>query len=155
MRMNVSVDRLIGSSGSARSLAGPRRLGALDVLVFSAWCGLAGGLLEVATRVLCRYIDPTNRLYALSRHFVWLAPLSMLLLFSGLGLILAAGSKSWPRPRPWFCTRFVCFGAVLPALFVAGPRIYPAAWVVLALGIASLVARIVERHATGLRRRNG
>ena len=55
------------------------------------------GLLEVATRVLCRYVDPTNRLYMLSRHFVWLAPLSTLLLFSVVGLFLAIGTKFWPR----------------------------------------------------------
>ena len=51
-----------------------RRLGPVDVFVLSVCCGLAGGLLEVAARVTCRSIDPTNRLYGMSRHFVWLVP---------------------------------------------------------------------------------
>jgi arylsulfatase A-like enzyme len=134
-------------SASARRL----RLGPWDILVLSAWCGLAGGLLEVATRVLCKYVDPTNRLYMLSRHFVWLAPLSTLLLFAGAGLFLVIGTKLWPRRVAWFCPRFICFWAVLPALMVASPGIYLAAWVVLAVGIASLLAQLLERHVTGLR----
>ena len=69
------------------------RLGRGEILLLAAWCGAAGGLLEVATRILCRAINPTNRLYLMTRHFVWLAPLSNLLFFSvaGLGLALAAG----------------------------------------------------------------
>ena len=57
--------------------------------MLSIWCGLAAGWLEVGTRVLCRSINPTNRLYLMSRHFVWLTPLTNLLLFSG------CGSASW------------------------------------------------------------
>ena len=64
------------------------RLGPVDVLVLSVWCGLAAGLLEVGTRVLCRAIDPTKRLYQLSRHFIWLTPLANLLVFFVLGLFL-------------------------------------------------------------------
>jgi arylsulfatase A-like enzyme len=149
----VSVDRAIFSPGSAPSPASPRRLGPLDVLVLSAWCGLAGGLLEVGTRILCRSIDPTNRLSMLSRHYVWLAPLSTLVLFSCLGFVLATGTKLWPRRGGWFSTRFIGFWAVLPALIVAVPRIYPAAWAILALGIASLMAQVLEKHTTGMRRR--
>jgi hypothetical protein len=101
-------------STSAPILVRDRRLGAWDVLVLSAWCGLAGGLLEVVTRVVCRYVDPTNWLYMLSRHFVWLAPLSSLLLFSTMGLFLALGTKLWPRRGAWFFARFICFWAVVP-----------------------------------------
>jgi hypothetical protein len=90
-------------STSAPILVRDRRLGAWDVLLLSAWCGLAGGLLEVVTRVVCRYVDPTNRLYMLSRHFVWLAPLSSFLLFSTVGLFLSLGTKLWLR-RMVFCS---------------------------------------------------
>ena len=147
------ADRSTSLARSAVTPAREHRLGPWEILVFSIWCGLAGGLLEVATRVLCRYIDPTNRLYMLSRHFIWLAPLSTLLLFSVAGLFLAIGAKLWPRRGAWLCTRFICFWAVLPALMVASPRIHAAAWVILALGITSLAARLLERHVLGLRRR--
>jgi arylsulfatase A-like enzyme len=138
-------------STSALILVRDRRLGAWDVLVLSVWCGLAGGLLEVVTRVVCRYVDPTNRLYMLSRHFVWLAPLSSLLLFSTVGLFLSLGTKLWPLRGAWFFARFICFWAVLPMFMVASPRVYPVAWVILALGIASLMAQLFERHMSGLR----
>ena len=147
MSTTISADRIMALSGSAPTQTPPRRLDPLNVLILSAWCGLAGGLLEVGARVLCRWIDPTNRLYGLSRHYVWLAPLSTLLFFSAVGLFLALATKVWPRRGAWFCTRFICFWAVLPVLIVAGPRIYPAAWVIVALGIASLVAPVLERHA--------
>ena len=77
--------------------------------MLAAWCGLAAGLLEVATRVLCRWINPTNRLYLMSRHFVWLAPLSNLLLFSGSDLLLAVANQSSGRGAAgWLSPRLIC-----------------------------------------------
>ena len=67
-----------------------RRLGAIDLLVFAIWCGVAAGLLEVGARIVCRAINPFHRLYFMSRHFVWLTPLVNLALFLGLGVGLAA-----------------------------------------------------------------
>ncbi len=145
-------DRSMSSSGPAGVWAPRRLLGPLDVLMLSAWCGLAAGLLEVGTRVLCRSIDPTNRLYLMSRHFVWLAPISNLMLFAGMGLFLAVATKLWPRRGGWFCPRLITFWAVLPVLMVASPRIYPQAWVILALGVASRLTAILDGHATKLRR---
>ena len=81
-------------STSARSRSD--RLSSGDILLLAAWCGAAGGLLEVATRVFCRAINPTNRLYLMTRHFVWLAPLSNLLLFAVVGLGLALAARLWP-----------------------------------------------------------
>jgi hypothetical protein len=63
-----TADRSMSSSASAPELAPPRRLDPLDVLMLSVWCGLASGLLEVGSRVFFRWIDPTNRLYGLSRQ---------------------------------------------------------------------------------------
>ncbi len=79
----------VSSPGPVKAPGTGGRFSPLDVLVLSLWCGLAAGLLEVGARVLCRWIDPTNRLYGLSRHYVWLAPLSTFLIFSGVGLFLA------------------------------------------------------------------
>ena len=89
------ADRKATSPGRAQSVA-PRRLGPWDVLILAAWCGLAAGLLEVGARILCRWINPTNRLYQVSRHFVWLAPLTYFLLFLAIGLLLAAVTRLWP-----------------------------------------------------------
>jgi arylsulfatase A-like enzyme len=117
------------------------------------WLGLAAGLLEVGARVLCKFVAPQGRLYMMSRHFVWLAPLSSLLFFSMVGLSLALATKLWPRFGGWLGPRIVGFLAVLPAFMVISSRIYPLAWVVVAAGVASRLAPVLERQPTGLRRR--
>ena len=89
--MNLFMSR----SGS-RSLGDVGRLGPLDVLVLSAWCGLAAGELEVAARVVNRAFGSTNRLYMMTRHFVWLVPLIDLVLFLGIGALLALATRRWP-----------------------------------------------------------
>src|SRR5262249_58715335 len=68
------------ADGAARSrILGPTeavvRFGPQDVLLLAAWCGLAAGWLEVAARILCRYISPTNRLDKRSRPLISAPPL--------------------------------------------------------------------------------
>jgi hypothetical protein len=70
---------------------------ARDLFLLSAWCGLAAGLLEVGTRVLCRAIDPSQRLYLMTHHFIWLSPFSNLALFVVIGLTLAVAIKLAPQ----------------------------------------------------------
>jgi len=144
-------DRKATAPGSAPAAA-PRRIGAREVLLLAAWCGLAAGLLEVGARILCRSINPTNRLYQVSRHFVWLAPLTYLLLFLVMGLFLAAVTRLWPRRGGWLSRRLIVACALVPALMVAGPQIYVEAWIILALGIAVRLVPWLERHPIGLRR---
>ena len=67
------------------------RLGPLDVLMLSAWCGLAAGELEVGRWILYRAISSIDSLYLMTRHFVWLVPLVDLLLFLGIGARLGGG----------------------------------------------------------------
>jgi arylsulfatase A-like enzyme len=143
---------MIASPGTARTPEPVGRLGPLDVLALSAGCGLAAGWLEVGTRVLCRSIDSTSRLYTMSRHFIWLAPLSNLLLFLVMGTLLAAATKLWPLRGGWISPRLICAFALLPALMVAGPRIHTVAWLILTLGIASRGVPWLERRAARLRR---
>ncbi len=122
-----------------------KRLGPLDVLILSAWCGLAGGLLEVGTRIVLK-VMPGHRVYGMSRHFFWMAPLSNLLLLTLLGLFLALGTMLWPRRGGWLAARFIGFVAVLPVVAVAGPRLYPWATALLALGISTRLIPILERR---------
>src|SRR4029077_19424310 len=97
MRKATPPDRVTAAPGSARTLVSGDKLGPRDVLALAAGCGLAAGWLEVGARVLCRSIDPTHRLYLMSRHFVWLVPLSNLMLFSSMGVLLAVATKLWTR----------------------------------------------------------
>ena len=132
-------------------MATRRKLGPLDVLILSAWCGLAGGLLEVAAIAFCKIL-PGHRMYGMNRHFLWMAPLSNLLLFAGIGLISAMATRFWPRRGGWLCSRLVCSLAVLPALILMSPKIYPWAWAVLAIGISSRLVPILEHRPTEARR---
>jgi arylsulfatase A-like enzyme len=128
-----------------------RRLGPVDVLMLSAWCGLAAGWLEVATRVLLKSIIVTDRMHQMSRHFVWAAPISNLLVFSVAGLFLAAGARLSSRRAGWLAPRFICAAAITPVFMVAVPQVYTLAWLFLASGIAMRVVPMLEREAAGWR----
>ena len=132
------------SRGPARSDGQLDRLGAREVLAWAVWFGLSAGLLEVAARVLCRAIDPTRRLYLMSKHFVWLTPLATLVLYLVLGLLLAGLTRVWPRLGARLSLRLLCALAIQPMLMVAVPRILPAAWFILAWGIATRLVPLLE-----------
>jgi arylsulfatase A-like enzyme len=140
------------SSGSGGSLAGETGLGPRDVLVLSAWYGLAAGWLEVGTRVLARAIRPTGRMYLMSRHFLWLVPLANLALFFGVGLLLAMAMKRWPRGGSWLGPRLLFAAAILPALAIAAPQVATWAWLILAMGLATRLGPRLERAAMLSRR---
>ena len=116
------------------------------------WSGLAAGELEVAARAFNRNFSSTNQLYAMTRHFVWVVPLVDLLLFLGVGILLAAATRFSPRRARWLSPRLRGALAIFPALLVAGRSIYPEAWLILAMGIASCLAIVLERHISGIRR---
>jgi arylsulfatase A-like enzyme len=108
----------------------------LSLLLLSAWCGLVAGLLEVGTIVLRKRVFDPDQLYKMSRHFVWLIPLSNLCVFLTMGLLGCGLILAWPRHGRWLFTRGFCAFALLPAMLVAFPRIYAMAWLVVALGVA-------------------
>jgi arylsulfatase A-like enzyme len=136
-----------------RARASQPRIKVVDLILFSAWCGLAAGLLEVGARVFFRAIDPHHRLYMVSRHFLWLGPLSNLLFFLGIGFLLAVILRFSPRIGGWLGIRLICAVAVLPTLLAAGPQIYPEAWAILGVGFGVQAAPMVERHITSWRRK--
>jgi arylsulfatase A-like enzyme len=140
-------DHMSRSPAGGRDRPVPNQIRAIDLLLLSAWCGLPAGLLEVAARVLCRFIDPANRLYLVSRHFLWLGPLSNLFFFAVIGAICAITVKLLPRAAVWFSLRLICALAALPMLMAAGPQIYPEAWFLVAFGIAVQIVPLVKLHS--------
>ena len=81
----------------------------LSLLLLSGWCGLIAGLLEVATIVIRKQVFDTDRLLRMSRHFVWLVPVSNVAVFLVLGLLGCGIILIWPRRGRWLCT---CAGGV-------------------------------------------
>ena len=109
--------------GSSPPDAGRGRPRLASLWILSAWCGLVAGLVEVGTIVLRKQVFDPDHLYKISRHFVWLIPLSNLCVFSTLGLIGCVVVATWPRRGRWLFSRGLCALAMLPALLVALPRI--------------------------------
>jgi hypothetical protein len=128
------------------------RLGLVSLFCLSAWCGLVAGLFEVGTIVLRKHVFDPNQLYAMSRYFVWLIPVTNLCLFLALGCFGCIASLAWPRRGRWVVARLLCALTFLPILLVAFPRIYWLAWFMLALGAAARVVPLCERNARAFRR---
>ena len=88
-------------------------LGLMSLLLLSAWCGLVAGLLEVGTIVIRKEAFDANHLYGMSRHFVWLIPVTNLGVFLVLGLFGWIAGLAWPRRGRWLfsaaCARSSCF----------------------------------------------
>ncbi len=118
----------------------------LPFLVLSAWCGLVAGLLEVGTIVLRKQMFDSNRLYGMSRHFIWLIPVTNLLVFLTFGSVLCMVVFAWPRSGRWVATRLLCALTLLPPLLVAFPQLYGFAWLIVALGIAVRLVPVLERY---------
>ena len=126
-------------------------LGSWHFLLLSAWCGLTAGLLEVGVTVLRKQTFDLNHLYWMSRHFVWLVPLTDLLIFLTLGVFLSL-LVVWGRRGRWLAPRLLCTFTLLPPIWAASPRIFGPAGFLLALGVTTRLVPILERHAAGFRR---
>ena len=104
--------------------SGPGRWRLADLLILSAWCGLVSGLLEVGAIVLRKPTFDTNHLYGMSRHFVWLIPLTNLAFFLALGVLLGLAILAGGRRGSRLSARLLCALTLLPAALVALPQIY-------------------------------
>jgi arylsulfatase A-like enzyme len=119
-----------------------------QIVLLALWCGLVAGPLEVAAIVVRKHTVDLNKFYWASRHFVWLIPVTDLLIFLIVGLGLAAVSFGWPRHMSWLGTRLLCVLALVAPFWAAFPRIYGPAGFFLAIGIAARLVPILVRDAT-------
>src|SRR5271170_983492 len=132
MIRHTDVFHEVGTTSSSPSDLGANRLSLIALLFLSGWCGLVAGLLEVGTIVLSKYTVDPNHLYGMSRHFVWLIPLTNLGVFLAGGLIGGVVSLAWPSRGPRLVATVFCGLALLPMLLVFFPRVYGLAWLVAA-----------------------
>ena len=116
------------------------------------WCGLVSGPLEVGAIVLRKHTVDLNQFYWMSRHFVWLIPLTDLLIFLALGLVAGAGGPGLASPGKLALRGCSARLTLLPLFWAAFPRIYGLAGFILALGVAARLVPVLERHAAGFRR---
>jgi arylsulfatase A-like enzyme len=88
----------------------------------------------------------------MSRHFVWLIPLTDLLILLALGAVLSLWALAFGRRGRRLAARLLCTTALLPPVWAAFPRIYGPAALLLVAGIACRLVPFVERHPAGFRR---
>jgi arylsulfatase A-like enzyme len=151
----ISRIAVVPKDGTATPSAAHRpmkRPGFLAVLLLLAWCGTVAGLLEVGTILLRKGLFDPDRLYGMSRHFVWLIPASNLGVFLTLGLLGYGVILVWPLRGRWLLARVLCALTLLPSLLVAYSQIHTLAWFVLALGMATRIVPFIELRSRSFRR---
>ena len=143
------VFRETETAGQASTSSAPDHPGIVLLLLLSAWCGLVAGLLEVGTIALRKQLVDPDHLYKMSRHFVWLVPLTNAGLFLTLGLLGWGVILLWPHRGRWVFVRVLAALTLLPSILVAFPRIYSLAWLIVAVGLAMWLVPLIERHRVG------
>jgi arylsulfatase A-like enzyme len=129
-----------------------RQTGLVSLLILSAWCGLIAGLLEVGTIVLRKSTFDPDQLYKLSRHFVWIIPLSNLCVVFAVALLGCCVISAWPRGGRWLFARVICALTLLPSILIFVPRIYGLASLVVALGVATRLVPFLASSGRRFRR---
>jgi arylsulfatase A-like enzyme len=152
MISRTAVVANVGTGGSSTADHALYLPGFPALLFLSAWCGLVAGLLEVTTIVVRKKVFDPDQLYKMSRHFIWLIPLSNLCVFLMLGLLGYAVIMAWPGRGRWLFGRALFAIAVLPSLFVAFPQIYGLALLTVAVGLATQLVPLIVRTSRGFRR---
>jgi arylsulfatase A-like enzyme len=130
--------------------AGPR-IRPTAMLVLFAWCGLLAGLAEVAITLLRKECIDTDQFYGMSAHFVWMVPLVNLLIFLTVGIFISCMVGWWPRAQKGALS-FLGTLILLPPFWAAFPRIYGAAGLLLAIGVATKAVPVLERRAGGFKK---
>ncbi len=148
----TAVATQAGTYGSSTPDPATNRPVFVSLLFLSAWCGLVAGLLEVGTTVLRTTVLAPDHFYRMSRHFIWLIPLTNFCIFLALGMVGCGIISVWPRRGRRLFANGLGSIALLPPILVAVPRIHGLACWVLTLGLSVQLVPLIERHRRGFRR---
>jgi len=114
------------------------------IFMFAAWFGLGTGLIEASMQAFRKfYLD---RIIYLCRHFLWMTPLSDLVFFLAVGILLFILALLLPR---WITKNIVLssfsFLSVM-SLYYFKPKISFWAAVLLAAGLAVTLVRVQNKY---------
>ncbi len=113
------------------------------------WLGLVVGLVEVA-EVVARAHLAQYGLYRKSPHLIWMVPVSDLLLYGLIGVVL--GFLVWPLPRIGRWTAAMALGVLaLATPLLAIPGLRGSSSLIGAIGLASWLVPAVRARANKLR----
>ncbi len=136
------IESEVDSSGAANGNQGRQdfvpRLP--EVLVLAAWWGLAAGLLELLLLVLRVQVFEKG-FFLRSPHFVWMIPVSDVLIYVSVGVVilLVSGGR---LPMRWTTGIFLCLASLSQLLLVRG--LSSLACVFIATGVAVRASRWIE-----------
>jgi arylsulfatase A-like enzyme len=123
--------------------------GLIALVWLAGWCGLVCGLLEVGALVAHKRLFDAKQLYGMSHHFVWMIPVTNLVIFLALGVLGCVVSWAWPSRGRWLFARLLCALTLLPMVLVAFPRVYGLACLIMVLGAAARLVPLMRNHAAG------
>jgi arylsulfatase A-like enzyme len=122
---------------------GPR-----DLVRAAAWFGMVAGWLELAAVAARRAIDPRISMDSLrtNRNFAWMIPLSDLLIFVAVGLLVGGVARRRPGVARWVGWRlYPALAAMALVLTVQGLTLVACA--ALAGGVGALLGPMLQRRA--------
>jgi arylsulfatase A-like enzyme len=127
----------------------PPGSGPFALIATGAWFGLVAGLIEVATVLLWLQIDGSSILGSLqmNRHFLWMIPLSHLVIFSVLAIPTAILAPFRPQSARFLSIFLPCWLGWFSLLSIA-QGLHVGARAALGIGLAyQLTPRIISRAA--------
>jgi arylsulfatase A-like enzyme len=129
------------------------RQGPSALLRMTLWFGLLAGWLELGLLLAQGAVNPRVSVATLrtNRHFVWMIPVSDLLIFSVVGLSIALLATYRRALARWIGFRLPA-GMFLMALFLGVEGLHAIASTLLACGLAWRIGPWLERRAAGFGR---
>ncbi len=122
-----------------------------ELLLLAVWFALIVGFAELAVLAVRKFI--LDQMLFVGPQVIWMTPLSYVLFFVGIGLVLQGIAWKWPRLVSLRTTVFLfTFLAAFSFLFLWYPRLHKLAILFLALGLAVQAARLSATRAEGVQR---
>jgi arylsulfatase A-like enzyme len=121
-----------------------------DLLKLSVWLGLLFGLVEGAAYPILQYIGWLTwnvKSQGFDQNILWASPMMDVSVFLVLGLLLAAGFH-WIRPKQWMFWAVAVLGSTgCYTLLTMSGRMRLRGTVILALGLGTVLARLLARNS--------
>jgi arylsulfatase A-like enzyme len=120
----------------------------LTLLVMAAWFGIAAGLVEGLGLMLFKRLNAQRwgPMVHVSLPILWISPLVDVILYLLVVLFIMAASRLWPRLPVFRTALFVLIALTAYDWLVVPNRLYHAASVMLALGTAAALTRLLQKR---------
>ncbi len=139
---------------AAAAKAGPgSQQRASGLFLTTLWFGLLAGWLELGLVLAQRAVNPHVSIDTLrtNRHFVWMVPVSDVLIFGVVGLAIALLARFRPALARWIALRLPV-GLSFLTLLLTIEGLYAIADVILACGLAASIGPWLDRRIAGFGR---